>query len=247
MFTGSNRLFGEAARSIEIFGAEAIFLPMIELSLAPTAQSHLEYILNFDWLIVPSPSCAVLLMELIEKTRTDIRKLPEIAICGSGTEAVFKEKYIYPAICTEENFGTEGLIAALKKRLKAGERIIKLCSDKALSRTGNKMREAFPELEEFHFYNNTPLSYSTLPDFDAVLFTSPSGVDAFIKSFTAEALQEKTAVSIGEPTFKSLGSENGHFNPLISYEATVSSMVSTLASWKINCNILEVLNRGEIK
>ena len=242
LFTGSRRLFGEAAQSIEMFGAEAIFLPMIELSLAPDAQSHLEYILNVDWLIVPSPSCAVLLIELMEKTSTDIRKLPQIAICGLGTAAVFSEKHIYPAICTEENFGTEGLIVALKKRLKAGERMIKLCSDKALSRATNKMRDAFPALEEFHFYNNSPLNYSTLPDFDAALFTSPSGVDAFIKSFTIEALRGKAAMSIGEPTFKSLGNKNEHFNPLISSEATVSSMVSTLASWKINCKILEILN-----
>ena len=134
----------------------------------------------------------------------------------------------------------------MKKRLKAGEKIIKLCSDKALSRTGNRMRDAFPELEEFHFYNNTPLNYSTLPDFDAALFTSPSSVDAFMKSFTVGALRGKTAVSIGEPTFKSLGSENERFNPLISSEATVLSMVSTLASWKINCKILETSNMGKL-
>ena len=242
LFTGSGRLNMEAERSIEMFGAEAIFLPMIKLSLPSGIQMHLEYILKFDWLIVPSPSCAVLLMELMEKTCTDIRKLPRIAICGLGTATVFRENHIYPDLCVEEKFGQEGLVSALKKRLKAGEKIIKLCSDKALSRTGNRMRDAFPELEEFHFYNNTPLSYSAMPDFDAVLFTSPSAVDAFIKSFTVGVLRGKTAVSIGEPTFKSLGGASGYFNSLVSYEATVSSMISTLASWKINCKILEILN-----
>jgi uroporphyrinogen-III synthase len=115
-----------------------------------------------------------------------------------------------------------------------------------LSRGTDKIKDTFPYLEDFHFYDNTPLSYNLLPDFDAVLFTSPSTFDAFIKSFTLDALRGKTAIAIGKPTFEVLEAAQMPFNPLISPEAEVTSMLMTLASWKINCNVLEILNTGKL-
>lgn len=246
LFTGSVCLQKEAARSIEMFGAKTIFLPMIKLVLASAAEKKLGYILNTDWLIVPSPSCAALLLELMEKEHADIRRLPKIAVCGPGSAAVFNNKNIYPDICAEENFGAEGLIPVLKKQMKTGDKIIRLSSDKSLSRVSDKIKDTFPYLEDFHFYDNTPLSYNILPDFDAVLFTSPSTFDAFIKSFTVDALRGKIAIAIGKPTFEVLEAAQIPFNPLISPEAGVTSMLMTLASWKINCNVLEILNTGKL-
>ncbi|MBU8901484.1 MAG: uroporphyrinogen-III synthase, partial [Victivallales bacterium] len=142
---------------------------------------------------------------------------------------VFEKYNIYPDICPEQDFGTDGLFKALAGEIKKSDKIIRLCSDNSKVELTEMLKKIAPDSEGLIFYRNTPIAYDSLPDFDAVLFTSPSTVRAFPES----ALEGKKICVIGRPTEKALV----EYNVIKGTEASIADMLLALAADTIN-NIL---------
>jgi len=215
LFTGSETLKDKASREIRDFGGIPICMPMIKLERIAELG---EKISKADWLIVNSPSCA----ELLINSDIDLRKLPKIAVCGKETAKNFKKYNIYPDICPENDFGTDGLFKALKNEIKSSDKIIRLCSNNSKSKLTEMLKKIAPATEDLIFYRNTPISYDTLADFDAVLFTSPSTVKAFPK----DKLKNKKICVIGKPTEKELAG----YDLIKGVEASIFDMLLALAA-----------------
>jgi hypothetical protein len=135
LFTGSEALSDKAVREIRDFGGIPICMPMIKLERVVEAG---EKISSVDWLIVNSPSSAKLLVE----SGIDLRRLPKIAVCGKGTAKVFEKHNIYPEICPEHDFGTDGLLEALENKIKNSDKIIRLCSSNSKTEMLKKIAPA---------------------------------------------------------------------------------------------------------
>lgn len=231
LFTGSETLSEKATREIRDFGGIPICMPMINLERVADIDKKIT---AADWLIVNSPSSAELLIE----SGIDLRELPKIAVCGKETAAVFKKHNVYPDICPERNFGTDGLFKALEDKIKNNDKLIRLCSDNSKSELTEMLRTIALDTEELVFYRNVPISYDSLPEFDAVLFTSPSTVNAF----PASELENKKICVIGGPTEKALLNISTARDIIKGTDATISDMVFALAAESVT-NILK--RRGE--
>jgi uroporphyrinogen III methyltransferase/synthase len=224
LFTGSELLAEKAEKAICSFGGIPVIKPMIELKLEPDVD--IEAVLNTDILVVPSPSCAKLLLEAMKRLELDIRRLSGLAVCGSGTADVFKQGGIIPDICAGKEFGAAGLIEVLNRELTGNEKVVRLCSDKA----SFKLSEAIgtDNVVNVRFYTNSVIRYDRLPEFDAVMFSSPSSVKAFIDNFSVEALSSALVCAIGEPTSNEL--KNKGIEAVLPQEATVEAMVFAVAA-----------------
>jgi uroporphyrinogen III methyltransferase / synthase len=223
LFTGSEALNDKAVRVIQNFGGIPICMPMIKLErLDGVSPSKIK---KADWLIVNSPSSAKLLLE----SSLDLRKLPKIAVCGKGTAEVFEKHNIYPELCPEHDFGTDGLYESISSKIKSSDKIIRLCSDNSKSELTEKLKEIAPDTEDLIFYRNIPIYYDSIPEFDAVLFTSPSTVKAFPES----ELKNKKICVIGRPTEKTLP----RYDLIKGVEASIEDMLLALA--------VDILTKGE--
>lgn len=233
LFTGSEALRCKAVRTIQDFGGIPICRPMIKLELegeSTLEPSVFEKIISADWLVVNSPSAA----ELLLNSGIDLRKMPKIAVCGRGTAEVFKKHSIYPEVCPEQDFGTDGLYRVLKDKIKRSDKIIRLCSDSSSLELTDMLKKISPDTKDIIFYRNIPVTYEDLPEFDAVLFTSPSTV----KAFPDDMLKNKKICVIGEPTGKALA----RYDLIKGENASINDMLFALAANRIN----DILRQGDV-
>ncbi len=231
LFTGSEALSNKAIREISDFGGIPICMPMIKLKRVAEAGDEIS---SADWLIVNSPSCAKLLLS----SGHDLRRLPKIAVCGKETASVFEKHNIYPEIWPEQDFGADGLFKAIENEIKSSDKIIRLCSSDSKPELTEMLKKIAPNTEELLFYRNIPISYDSLPEFDAVLFTSPSTV----KAFSAAELKNKKVCAIGKPTETALLEIIPEQDILKGADATISDMIFALATESV-INTLKIVSK----
>ena len=225
LFAGSEALKTKAERNIREFGGIPVSMPMIELESC-LKEAEIKEISKADWIIVNSPSSAEFLVE----SGVDLRKLPKIAVCGKQTAAIFEARGIKPEICPEKDFGAAELLKSIKGELKKSDRVVRLCSDKSDSLLTDELKKIAPDTGELISYNNKPVTYDSLPEFDAVLFTSPSTVESFVSNFSITSLKSKKICVIGKPTEKTLKELLPEASVIKGTEATVEDMIFTLAA-----------------
>lgn len=231
LFAGSTTLQAKAAEIIRRYDGRPVIRPMISLNAAPDAAEKLRN-MKADWLTVTSPSAAELLFSAAEASQFDLRHLPKLAVCGPGTAEPFMQRGIFPEICPEHDFGTIGLINELKARLAPDDTVVRLCSDLA---------EPLPfAMKNIVFYHNNTIHYDTVPEFDAVLFTSKSAVKAFAENFTPAALTDKLVCAIGNPTASALASLSVPMKILTGADASMEQLVYALAKHQVNRHITEL-------
>ena len=93
----------------------------------------------------------------------------------------------------------------------------------------DELKKLSNNVENINFYTNESINYDTLPEFDAILFTSPSTVNSFFEKFPNSSLDNKIISVIGEPTRISLSKAANFADVIKSSEATVYDMVYSLA------------------
>lgn len=250
LFTGSEALQEKVKNIIEDFGGIPILMPMIKLKLLEGIEESIDKIFNADYLIVNSPSSASFLFEALKKRSCDLRRLPKIAVCGKATEEIFIKHNIFPDICPSENYSAEALLKSLEGEIKSSDKIVRLCSDKSSSTLTDELLKLSDNVENINLYTNESIDYDTLPEFDAILFTSPSTVNSFFKFFSPSLFinqesngehremkptcgDNKIISVIGEPTKNSLSKVANFANVIKSNEATVYDMVYSLAVRKV--------------
>ena len=222
MFAGSHALANKAERAISNLGGIPIITPMLKLESKHNID--IDKILDTDYLVVPSPSCAKLLLE----QSFDLRRLPKLAVCGSGTASVFQQAGIIPEVCAENNYGAAGLVEALAEVLTGNEKITRLCSDIATSKLSNALGKIAEEVESIELYTNKTIKYDSIEKCEWIMFTSPSSVQGFVDNFSAKALSGVQICAIGDPTYDKL--KEFDITAIKPETATVETMVFTIAA-----------------
>jgi uroporphyrinogen-III synthase len=239
LFAGSAALSEKAKTAILNFDGHPVLRPMIELVPAANAPEALTKAAGADWLIVTSPSAAQILLDAALRVKFDLRQLPSLAVCGPGTAEKFIAHGIHPEVCASENFGTQGLLDALHGKIVPKHTVLRLRSDLAGGKLDIELRKLAAAVTDFVLYVNRPVHYDRLPQFDAVLFTSISSVTAFFENFPPSMLENKIICAIGNPTASRLKELLPGVEIVQGTEATVESMIYTLAVKQISSKLRE--------
>ncbi len=184
---------------------------------------------QFDWIIITSPSAVKIFVEMLKNQKFDFRCLPKIIVCGPGTSAEFAKHGIIPDVNASDDYGAEGMIKALKAVVEKGDRVLRLCSDKAGKDVSCELRRTGAIVTEETLYRNVPVKYEKLPEFDAVIFASSSAVHAFLDNFGSGKLKGKYIVAIGKPTLETLKKLKCTGKIILAKEATVNACIDSLA------------------
>ncbi|QSH41822.1 uroporphyrinogen-III synthase [Lentisphaerota bacterium ZTH] len=241
LFAGSGSLLSRAEKAVTRFGGKFHALPMIKLESAGDACKTLEAVDQYEWLVVTSPSCAEILFENIEESGFDLRRLPKLAVCGSGTAAVFKKHGIIPEACPEKNYGGEALIKSLQPQLTAGTKVLRLRSDLATKSLAEKLQLSGAEVTDKVFYCNRQEKPGRLPEFEVVMFTSSSCVESFVSNYGAAVLNDKKVCVIGPPTAEKAEELLDDAEIIEAGECTVEAMALSLAAVLVSNEIKRYL------
>jgi len=237
LLTCSDSLLGRAVATVRDLGGRPVPFPLIRLVPAPGAGDALEKIGSYDWIVITSPSAARALVKAMKKSGDDLRNLPRIAVSGPGTAKELRESGLNADICPDADFGGDGLVAAIQPRIKAGNRVLRLRSDKAGPALAEKLRSMGADVDDRVLYRNEPVCRDHLPEFNAVFFASASAVDTFVAAWGIAPLDGKTVTVIGPPAQSALEG-HGREADVVPTQATVESSVFALAS-RVVVNTLE--------
>lgn len=236
LLTCSEALQEKASRMTYELGGVPVQRPLIGLSPLKSAAHTVSQIKNYDWMIVTSPSAARCFFDIAGESNIDLRSIPKVLVCGTGTADEFKSRGITPDAMPDSGFSAASVIETIKPLLDSNSKILRLRSDKAGSSLAEKLTGLGADVTDCVLYENRPITYPSLPDFDAVFFASASAVESFIELWGAGSLSGKTILSIGIPTTKELEA-NGYDVGIIGKEATVESALLTLAAHYVNNNL----------
>lgn len=229
LLTCSATLLPEACALTADFGGIPIPFPVIRLDPVASGITPLLNEPPFDWLVLTSPSAAHGTILLMKEAGVDLRRLPAIMVCGSGTARALRTHGLHPEVMPENGYGAESLTAVAARHILPGQRVLRLRSDAA----GSALATAFTKLgalvTDSIILHNRPVTHSTIPPFDAVLFASRSSVVAFMDRDDAPALHEKIVAAIGNPTSAELN-QRGIHNIITGREATLESVITALAA-----------------
>ncbi|MHA1575508.1 MAG: uroporphyrinogen-III C-methyltransferase, partial [Alphaproteobacteria bacterium] len=232
LLTCSEALQSRASEIVRNFGGIPVQKPLIKLTLNEEFVELVKKIKNYDWIVITSPSAVRCFLELLKKTKVDLRNLPKIMVCGNGTKKELEKISIIADAAPAFDFGTEGILKIAKKTFVPGQKILRLRSEKSGTKLADEFRKLDVTVDEKILYRNEKISYETCPDFDAVFFASASAVESFDKLWGISNLKNKPVLAIGKPTKKLLG-KKGVTKIVEGKKATVKSSLFALATYFI--------------
>lgn len=138
---------------------------------------------DFDWIIFTSRYGVRFFFEIADETGFDIRKLGKINIASVGkvTTAELNKHHIYPDVESETE-SAEGLITHFKQLKLTGSGILLPRSDKGLKYLSEELESLGNRVTDIAVYRNTINREAlklNITQFRKIIFSSPSGVDAF--------------------------------------------------------------------
>jgi len=232
LVTCSDALLEKASLRVIDFGGVPLQRPLIRLTPCAEAEMIVAQLASYDWLVLTSPSAVHFFMALIRKRDVDLRAMPKLMSCGPGSVSAFRSHGFTPELTPPMDYSAEGLAALLSGVDLAGQRVLRLRSEKAGTLLADVLREKGATVDDVQLYVNEPATISELPVFDAAFFASASAVDVFMSKFSKEALNGKTVVSIGKPTSATLAAF-GRVPDVVASEATVDGAIESLARYWI--------------
>ncbi len=238
LLTGSEALQDRAAGLLADYGGIAVCRPLIRMRATPAALGRVRDIASYEWVVLTSPSAARHFGEALAQAQVDLRRVPGLASCGGGTSRELRRLGLGADVEPAAGFGAEGLLAALRSKVVAGTRILRLRSDRAGSGMADALRACGAVVDDCVLYRNEPVRYPTCPDFDAVFFASASAVDSFASAWGSASLADRVVLAIGKPTLEALRAL-GVEPDLVSSEATVEACLEALAEYCVRKELCE--------
>jgi uroporphyrinogen III methyltransferase/synthase len=238
LLTCSEALMDRAVQAVHDFGGRPVVRPLIRLEPVKEVASIFETLDDFDWIALTSPSSVRCFHELLLKETVDLRRLPKMMSVGSGTARALEKIGLGCDLMPTHDFSAQGLLEAAALDV-CGKRILRLRSQKAGPNLADGLRAAGAEVEDCILYENRFIEYERAPEFDSVFFASASAVESFIAQWGADALAEKTILSIGVPTRTALKSV-GLDATVVASMARVEKSVAELAVFEINRRVNHV-------
>ena len=157
--------------------------PLIKIEKQTKATLSDKDVAIFDWLVFTSRYGVRFFFEILDDLNIDVRKLGQIKIASVGkiTTAELNKHRFYPDIesATES---AEGLINNFKSIKLTGKNILLPRSDKGLIYLSEELEKLGNYVTDLPVYTNKPNDEAEKLDisqFQKIVFTSPSVVDAF--------------------------------------------------------------------
>ncbi len=224
----SQALQRRAAAAVRDRGGIPVLLPMIRVEAEPASRDVIARIADYDWVVVTSPSAVRVLFEHLDYLGVDLRCLPKIMVCGSGTAESLSTYQLRADAVPDENFGREGVVACSREVIDSGARVLRVRSDQAGELLTEELREqAGLSVDDCVIYRTVALSYDQRPTADVVFFGSGSSVTSYIDNFGVAGLGGLHVLAIGRPTLKIL-TDYGVSGCIVPDEATVRDAMDAL-------------------
>lgn len=206
LLTCSEAVMPRAICRFEDMGWRPVPWPMIELRARAGAEDRLADVGDrYDAVVLTSPSAARI---FLGKCVRDLRSLPRLWTCGSGTDAELRRHGVASDIVPEADFSAAGLAETLRREGAGlrGKRVLRLRSSAAGGGLSAMMRRQGASVDDVVLYDNVPIRRPgvALPRFDAVFFASASAVESYLAQHGAGTLRGKAVYVIGEPTRRAL-------------------------------------------
>jgi uroporphyrinogen III methyltransferase/synthase len=146
-------------------------------------QQAIQEINTFDWIIFTSRYGVRYFFEAWNKTHSDIQDLAKIRIASVGKTTTYElSKYQVTPDFEPEIESAKGLIAYFQKENLQGKRILLPRSDKGLTHLSEELSRFGNQVVDISVYRNTineKAEKADLSQFQKIIFSSPSGVEAF--------------------------------------------------------------------
>ena len=206
LLTCSDAVMPHAVCRFEDTGWRTIPWPMIELRACDGIGDRIANVGDrYDAIVLTSPSAVRI---FFEKCACDLRSLPKLWTCGSGTDAELRRRGVASDIMPSADFSAAGLVERLRQEgtKLAGLRVLRLRSAKAGVTVASALRRQGAAVDDVVLYDNVPVLRPGMqkPEFDAVFFASSTAVESYISQYGARSLSGKEIYVIGEPTRRSL-------------------------------------------
>lgn len=190
--------------------ANAIHIPLIKINKIKNNRrlyASIKEINAFDWIIFTSRYGVRYFFESLNEMNLDIKVLSGIYVASVGGITSFElNKYgIYPDIESKSE-SAEGLITYFKTVRLTGKRILLPRSDKGLKHFSEVLEQFGNEVIDIPLYTNEVNDKAERIDlslFQKIVFSSPSGVNAFIQLY-GEFPSGIQMIAKGETTFNFL-------------------------------------------
>lgn len=171
--------------------------------------------MQFDWIVFTSRYGVCHFFRLLDSLRIDIRKLTGIKIASVGpvTTAEVKARHLLPDVESPTQ-SAEGLLRAFRDAGVTGARILLPRSDKGVAYLPEGLEAMGNEVTDIAVYHNTANPNPRRVDlsaYDKIVFSSPSGVDAF-KEIYGGLPDATLLVAKGSTTFKHLEADYGNYS-----------------------------------
>jgi uroporphyrinogen III methyltransferase/synthase len=228
LLTFSEALIGRAAQQVRDFGGIPVCRPMVRLSTRMEALDWLRDLRQYDWVVLTSPSAVDCLMRTLHHTKTDLRSLPRLLVAGPGTAVRLEASCLHADAQPATDFGSAGLLEWARLNLRAGERVLRLRSDRAGAGLADSLRECGLRVDDVVLYRNEPVCYERKPRFDMAAFASGSGVESLLAQWGREALTERVVVAFPGSACAALANA-GIPVDVVAQEPTVEACVRELA------------------
>lgn len=190
-------------------GEQITHTPLIQIRKTEISPADKEKVsaLAYDWIIFTSRYGVRFFFELLDEAGIDIRRLAQVKIASVG--AVTSEALAAHHLRADVESPTEsaeGLVARFRQQEISGKRILLPRSDKGLAYLSDSLRQAGNEVTDLAVYENRPNEHAVkvdLSQYEKILFSSPSGVEAF-KDLYTEFPNGTLLVAKGKTTIQNL-------------------------------------------
>jgi uroporphyrinogen-III synthase len=237
LLTFSEALIECAAHQIRERGGVPVSRPMVRLSPCMEELGWLRDLRQYDWGVLTSPSAVDCLMTTLRQTKTDLRGLPRLLVAGPGTAVRLEASGLQADAQPAADFGSTGLLEWARRNLRAGERVLRLRSDRAGTGLANSLREFGLRVDDVVLYRNEPVGYERKPRFDMAVFSSGSGVESLLAQWGREALAGKVVAAFPGSACAALAKAVIPVD-VVAQEPTVGACLGALALHEV-CRSLE--------
>lgn len=243
VITRSSKGNAELARSLKAVGFEPIQVDTIEF-LPPedwsSVDASLKRLGEFDWLLLTSPTGVEFFAQRMKALSLAMPwdGRPEVAAVGEKTRAALQEEGINVSFVPSE-YLTRALAEQLPRG--RGKRLLILKADIADPEVAATLERHGFRVTDLTVYRTSPTGgheeeamEPALRDADAILFASPSAVEAFMKRLdpdaAASALTKRLLVVCIGPVTANAARESGFDRIITPKTHTIESLVRELES-----------------
>lgn len=196
-------------------------------------KDYIDKLAEYDYITFTSVNGANSFFKYLRKIKYDIRKIKAVfAAIGKATADAIMDRGIVPEIIAEE-FIAESLFEAMKKHIKAGDKILVPRSKQARPYLVEELKKFGCEVDEVFTYDverGELFDTNSFEDVDVTVFTSPSTVKNLIEMVGIDKVKEKQVLAIGPITNKEL-MKNG-INAVVCDEYSTDGIIKKLIEIK---------------